>query len=99
MGMILRNFVIKDIDFYTRVFDAVVITGLTYASEVWRPYRKKDTKKIQNLIRKFYHRVCYRCGVEFESMEIPNIESIFDKNERCSLLKLKPAEIFDDIFD
>ena len=45
MGMILRNFVIKDIDFYTRVFDAVVITGLTYASEVWRPYRKKGHKK------------------------------------------------------
>ena len=32
-------------------------------------------------------------------MEIPNIESIFDKIDRCSLLKLKPAEIFDDIFD
>lgn len=96
---IFRCFIVKQPEFYLKLYVSLVIPKLLYCCEVWRPYRKCDVTSIESLQSKFLRRVSLRCGVPRESLCLPNISDLFKKADLSMYKRLSKLESFNDIFD
>ena len=80
-NLIFRLFVIKTPQFYLNLFKSLVLPKFIDCSEVWRPYLRKHTHALEHVQKRFLRRVCKRCDISRESVELRPVSELRDKED------------------
>lgn len=73
---ILRCFIVKEPNFYIRLFNSLVLPRFLYCSQVWRPYLKKHKRALERVQTRFLRRVSMRCAVSRSDLQLPSVEEL-----------------------
>lgn len=99
-GLITRCFVLKNPQLYCKTFCALVLPLVTYACEVWRPWKKGEVDLLVRMRRRFVKRVAWKCNVHPDAVEhlIPKLLEVFDKRDASMVSKIRNSKVCDDFF-
>ena len=96
----MRTFIVKNSSSYLRMFLSHVMPILTYCSVIWSPSAGGPLESLENVQRKFLHRVERRCEITRDSLALPQNAEV---HKACDIRYLRTIvgndEIFDQLFD
>ena len=93
-NLILRSFVLQDINVYVSLFKTYVIPIITYASPVWRPSMAKDRRLLQTVYNRFRRLAAYRCGIQVALVPVIELEDIFDQCDIAAFRSIAADDYF-----
>ena len=92
-NMILRAFIIKRPDLYISLFGSLVVSRLSYCSEIWRPAYSKDKFILDSVRDKFARRVARRCGVDVDSLPpLPTVDELHRKADISTPMRVLKSD-------
>ena len=94
----MRCLVIKDLPFYIKLYQTLVVLRLTYCCETWRPYLKKDKLALDRIRSRFLRQVALRRGIDTVPTLLKDLNVIFDTADRNMFSRLKSQPCFEVLF-
>lgn len=96
---IFRCFAVNTPDFYLRLYNALVVSKLTYCVPVWLPYKRKHMDTLQSVERYFLRRLRLRCGPTADAVSLQPISDVLANCDTSILRKLLSLGLRDYFFD
>ena len=88
INCIFRCSIVKNPEFYKRLYVSLVVSELLYCCPVWLPYKQKHIRMLESVARYFDRRLHHRCGLPRGSIVVPSVMSILSARDIGTLRRL-----------
>lgn len=98
VNCIFRCFVVRNPEFYIRLYVSLVVSRLLYCCPVWLPHKKKHIRMLQVVQSYFLRRVHLRCALPKGTIVLPHVEYALAEQDLRSLGRLISIGLKDQFF-
>ena len=98
VNSIFRCFVVRNPEFYLRLFQSLVVSRLLYCCPVWLPHAQKHIRMLQTVQSYFLRRLHLRCAIPLGTTVLPPIETILSDQDGRTVRRLIAIGLSDHFF-
>ena len=75
-NLALRSFIVKNVDFYIKLYNTLIVPRFLYCSAVWSPSLACDIALLEKVRRRFIRLVSNRCNISPSDVALPHIVDV-----------------------